>query len=244
MAFRPAWLPEGVVEDHRISTVGVQPPSQHRGWQGDKHGVSLDIASGRGPGADNERLVVADIPMWIDREFDDICSVWRSLGPGIEANLTVITPQPRDVATRVAASLIPDGRTVCEVAMRFGWLPDTAPRDRFTIEMRRPASEPLSQVLYSHHSPQGAARAWATAGPAENAVLEDLSQMRVTDPVTVRGRPGMCAFEDGFGRVLVELGPGKWLCVNVDGFDAPLGRADLLRVAETLWLGDVPVWKP
>lgn len=162
----------------------------------------------------------------------------------MEAHVSVIMPDPRDTATRIAASLVADGRTPCEVAMRFGWLPGTTPRDRFAIEMRRSRDEPLTQALSCYDSTLGPARAWARVGPTENAVLEDISQTRVTDPVTVRGRPGRCAFGEPTGRVLVELSPGKWLCVDVDGFRPPLGRADMLRVVEQMWIGEIPIWTP
>jgi len=244
MAFRPAWLPDGAVEDFRLSTVGAERFFQGRQWRGDKHSVSLEISPAKGPGADDNLLTVQGIPMWIDREFDDICSVWRSLGQGLEANVGVVMANPRAAATRVAASLVADGRTPCEVAMRFGWLPDTTPRDRFGIEMRHRRGEPLTQALSCYDSALGPARAWARVGPTEKAVLEDVSQTQVTDPVTVRGRLGMCAFKEPFGRVLVELSPGKWLCADVDGFRPPLGWAEMLRVVEEMWIGDVPAWLP
>lgn len=237
MTMRPAWLPDGVVEDHRSSTVGAGRFVQRRSWTGDGHEVSLEVDATTEPAPESAG------PIWIESEDGNHCIAARMVGPGLRARITAQMPRPRDGATRIVSSLVGDERTVCEVAMRFDWLPPTTPRDRFALEMRRPRGEPLSQALYTYDSPQAPARAWALTGPTEQAVLNDIFQMRVTDPVTVRGRPGRYAFAEPFGRVLVELAPGKWLCVNVDGFQPPLGRHDLLRVAESMWIGDVPAWQ-
>src|SRR5688572_24127849 len=43
MTMRPAWLPDGVVENQRSSTVGAGRFMQHRSWTGDGHDVSLEV---------------------------------------------------------------------------------------------------------------------------------------------------------------------------------------------------------
>src|SRR5688572_17904761 len=67
MTMRPAWLPDGVVENHRSSTVGAGRFMQRRGWTGDGHEISLEVDATTEPAPESAG------PVWIESDDDNYC---------------------------------------------------------------------------------------------------------------------------------------------------------------------------
>lgn len=147
-----------------------------------------------------------------------LAELWLSAGPDAS-----------ETALRIARSVVPDKVAGAEVAMGFGWLPDTV------------APRPVYVKVY------GWERQWSQRMEVRSADLDSPYQVDATlttqlgrdtgeswDKVTVRGRSGQISS----GAVIVQLEDGNWLRIQASqGPDGAKDRTTMLRIAEELRLG-------
>lgn len=245
MKYRPTWLPEGLGELERSVTVsGGDPYNQRRMWQAGASGANayLDTASTKPQSLKGWKPVtVQGNRGWTDTDqgptyrgasviWQDDAGVWFSVllntGPDDDA---------REMAMRIAESVVPDGVAGCEVFLSFGWLPD---RLRGGVQ----------QLGYS--TGVGAWSADFFTGDHDGIEVgvwigPEVDLVAPSQPVTVRGRRGKKASftyagggkNDG-GKVFVDLGP---VGLSLSSFSkSPVSLDDLVRIADDMRIGPDP----
>jgi hypothetical protein len=242
LTLRPTWLPSEVVATSRF----VEVPSLYelQSFSDTTYGeVSVDLSLGPWTGVRPEWESNADVngtPAFL-RPLDGSTVISWPRPDGLLATVQVRTGgrggSAADVATRVARSVVSDGRAVCTISMRFAAMPDSASVNQFSVseggQPGRFSQRLVCGDLTANLGPDG----WGSPSG------------EVAEAVIVRGRPGFmyrpAPYPEGGERattprrIVVNLADGRWLCVDGDGTNAEPER--LVQVTNDMIIGPDPV---
>jgi hypothetical protein len=232
LRWRPAWLPDGLVELRRSASFDDEVTEWLRGW-------------GPHPTYDRGRKGLPAVVLWMarDRDLPKIgrpvsinggpgrihndagapeCGVLWLGAPGqlLTVSVTKMPPtgDPEEIGLRVARSVVADPLAVCEVTVAFGWLPpgygDT--QQTFDLGVSVKPGEPVTPAARV----ESVFLRPANAAPAALATLTigvDRPRPEGAQDVTVRGRPGWLVWnEQDESVVYVRLDDGRPLVLTVE----------------------------
>lgn len=139
----------------------------------------------------------------------DKAYLWWEPSAGVALSVTVVNvPDPTDVATRVARSVVSGGVGIPQ-ALTFGDLPGNYYADYLQIDGTSATNFTVTRIALEHGG--GLSHYIATWSTSEPSLTRQTA-------VTVRGRPGwfgQSPLEPTEWGVSVRLDPGHWLAVRV-----------------------------
>jgi hypothetical protein len=244
MRYRPTWLPDGMREISRIAgpfSPDSDPRQQIRTWRVGTGGQSVQLQVGGADSVDTAGLrhtTVRGAAGWVDQRSGrpSVGVIWQPQ-PGVWLQVVVegVAPGSTTVPLRVANSVTPDGSSMLEVPVAFGWLPDGITRAaQRTVASTAHGWESLV-AADDGKGPVGApVGVSATLGTAADVLVLNQKPGSTQSPGSTTAR-GVAATFVSPHILMVALPDGLGLRVAGEA-----SQADLVRVADALRIGPVP----